>query len=425
MKLGRRELIGGGFALSAVALTACKPEAKQKTPDKTGVDFSSLKSLTKQAPEITATDHHKRIEKAQELMQTQGIKALVLEVGASLQYFTGIRWWRSERITAAIIPAKGLPVIITPHFEEPSIRESLKVGDDIRTWNEDENPFALMVEALRERGIDKGKIAIEDTVRFYAVDGLRAAAPQFEYINGTAVVWGCRMYKSDKELALMQIATDVTMAAYRFTYPRIKPGMKPSGIRMIMRGATEALGARNEFVLVLLNEASAYPHGSDTPQTAQEGGIVLMDCGANVNGYQSDISRTFVLGTASEKQRKIWNLVRDGQAKAFAAAQLGTAAGQIDDAVRKFYEAQGFGPGYRLPGLPHRTGHGIGLEGHEKVNFVHGETTPLKPGMCLSDEPGLYIPGQFGVRIEDCLHMTDKGPVWFSTPPKSLEDPIG
>ena len=419
MELTKRQLIGAG---GLVALAACSPKSTAEKPMQKSAN--NLKSLAKNVPDISSKDHSARIAKAQNLMRQAGVGALILEAGASLQYFTGIRWWRSERLTAAVIPADGEIGIVTPHFEEPSIRESMKVGDDVRVWSEHESPFKLLAGILSDRGVKSGKIAFEDTVRYFAVDGFQKAAPAYEVVNGAPIVWGCRMIKSAKELSLMQTANDITQAAYRYTHPKIEVGMTPSDIRTIMRSATEALGGANEFVMVLLNEASAYPHGSDTLQTVREGSTVLMDCGANVNGYESDISRTFVIGEPSKKQREVWNLVRDGQALAFETAQLGTPAGQVDDAVRKLYESKGYGPGYKLPGLSHRTGHGIGLEGHEQVNFVHGETTKLAPGMCLSNEPGIYIMGEFGVRFEDCLYMTKTGPKYFSEPPKSLDAPV-
>jgi Xaa-Pro dipeptidase len=232
------------------------------------------------------------------------------------------------------------------------------------------------------------------------------------------------MVKSDAELALMQKAADITMAAYRHTVPRIKAGMRPADIGALMNGAHEALGAKPEFALILLGEASAYPHGSDKPQAVRDGEVVLMDCGCSVEGYQSDISRTFVFGEATAGQRKIWQQMRDGQQIAIEAARVGMPAGRVDDAVRAQYGKWGYGPGYKLPGLSHRTGHGIGLDVHEPVNLVHGEQTALAPGMCFSNEPGLYLPGRFGIRLEDCFHMGPEKPIWFSTPARSLDHPI-
>ena len=273
-------------------------------------------------------------------------------------------------------------------------------------------------------GAAKGAVGIEETVRFFASDGLARALPGARLVSADAVVRGCRMHKTPAEIALMQAATDVTIAAYRWTHPRIREGMAPGDIAALMTAATVKLGGSPEFNLILLGEAAAYPHGSRKPQAVREGEVVLMDCGCTVDGYQSDISRTFVPGRAPDAVRQVWDTVAHGQQVAFAAAQVGAAAGSVDDAVRAYYTPLGYGPGYKLPGLSHRTGHGIGLDGHEPVNLVHGETTRLEPGMCFSNEPGLYLPGSFGVRLEDCFHLTESGPKWFSTPPPSLDRPF-
>jgi Xaa-Pro dipeptidase len=262
-------------------------------------------------------------------------------------------------------------------------------------------------------------------VRFFAVDGLRRAMPRVEIRNGAPVVRGCRMIKSAAELALMQKAADITIAAYRHVAPRVARGMTPKDIGAMMDAAHAALGATPEFALILLGEASAYPHGSGKPQAVRDSEVVLMDCGCTVEGYQSDISRTFVFGEATAEQRKVWQQMRDGQQIAIETARVGLPAGQVDDAVRAQYVKWGYGPGYKLPGTSHRTGHGIGLDGHEPVNLVQGETTPLAPGMCFSNEPGIYLPGKFGIRLEDCFHMGAEKPVWFTTPPPSLDKPFG
>jgi Xaa-Pro dipeptidase len=239
------------------------------------------------------------------------------------------------------------------------------------------------------------------------------------------VVRGCRMIKSQAELALMQKAADITIAAYRHVAKRIDRGMNPKQIGAMMDAAHTALGATPEFALILLGEASAYPHGSDKPQSVQDGEVVLMDCGCSVQGYQSDISRTFVFGEATAEQRKVWQQMHDGQQIAIETARVGLAAGKVDDAVRTQYVKWSYGPGYKLPGTSHRTGHGIGLDVHEPVNLVQGETTPLAPGMCFSNEPGIYLPRKFGIRLEDCFHMGSEKPIWFSTPPPSFDKPFG
>jgi Xaa-Pro dipeptidase len=419
MNLGRREFLYGSVAAigAAAALSPTRIAAQEAAS-------AGLASMTGDVVPISRDEYLARMARAQELMRAQGLSALLIEPGASLVYFTGVQWWRSERLTAAILPREGEPAIVTPHFEEPSVRESLEVPADVRVWNEHENPLETVADFLRDRRLS-GPVGIEETVRFFAVDGLRQAMRGVEIRPGAPVVRGCRMIKSVSELALMQKAADITVAAYRHTWPRIQRGMRPSDIAAIMNGATSALGGTPGFALVLLGEASAYPHGSGQPQEVRDGEVVLMDCGCTVEGYQSDISRTFVFGTASAEQRRVWEQMHRGQEIAFAAAQVGRPAGSVDDAVRAQYEAWGYGPGYRLPGTSHRTGHGIGLDGHEPVNLVHGETTPLAPGMCFSNEPGIYLPGKFGIRLEDCFHMTETGPRYFSNPPPSLDDPFG
>ena len=391
----------------------------------TAADADGLRNLAADAKPISAEERRARVAKAGALMRANNIDAVLIEAGSSLVYFTGIHWWRSERLTGAVITREGEIAVVTPFFEEPSVRETLELEAKVLTWNEDEDPLALIGDWLGKRGLAKGKIGIEETVRYFAVDGLQHALPDVDLVSANPVVRGCRMIKSPAELALMQVANDITLAAYRHLYRKIEAGMTPADVGKLINGATVAMGGNPEFALVLLGEASAYPHGTGKPQEVREGEVVLLDCGCNVHGYQSDISRSFVFGEANEEQRLVWNRMRKGQQIAFEAAQVGTEAGKVDDAVRAYYETLGYGPGYQLPGTSHRTGHGIGLDGHEPVNLVHGETTKLAPGMCFSDEPGIYIPGDFGIRIEDCFHMTESGPRWFSTPPNSIDDPIG
>lgn len=413
----RRALLGYAAAGMAAAVTP-RLFAQERAVE-------ALASLTGGVAPIGKVERADRLARAQAAMQAQGIDALLIEPGVSLIYYSGVRWWRSERLTAAVIPASGAPLIVCPFFEKPSIDESLGIAAEVRVWQEHESPHQLVAAFLKEKGLGKGRIGIEETVRYFAVDGLKAALPQASLVRDS-VTRALRMRKTPAEIALMQVAADVTMAAYRWTYPQVKAGMTPADIGALMSAATKALGGQTEFNLILLGEAAAYPHGSGKPQAVRAGEVVLMDCGCTVEDYQSDISRTFVYGAApSAQQRKVWNEVSQGQTIAFAAAKLGVPAGSVDDAVRGWYETQGYGPGYALPGLSHRTGHGIGMEGHEPVNLVHGEATKLDVGMCFSNEPGLYLPGVMGVRMEDCFHMTERGAKWFSKPPVSIEAPIG
>jgi Xaa-Pro dipeptidase len=385
---------------------------------------AGLTTMTRGAVPISADERRARIAKVQTLMARRGIGALILDTGSSLDYFTGIEWHSSERTTAAIIPVRGEVIVVTPAFEGPSVRETLAIAGDVRPWNEDESPFLRIVQGLRDRGVRSGPVAVGPTMRYFIIDGVRNASRQYSIVSGDPLIRACRMLKSAAELALMQIANDVTLAALRHLHGRIERGMRAGDLAAIVNDATTALGGSPEFALALLNEASAYPHGSHQPESVAEGSVILMDCGCTVHGYQSDISRTWVFGEANPRQRKLWDTVKRGQEIALETAKLGVAAGALDDAVRGYYSSEGWGPGYKLPGLSHRTGHGIGLDGHEPAYLVHGDPTPLEAGMCFSDEPGIYIPGEFGLRLEDCWHMTDSGPKLFTGLAKSIDDPI-
>jgi Xaa-Pro dipeptidase len=415
--LSRRLFLGSAAAAPAAVLAV-------GGPNRVLAAETGLSSITGDAKPIGADERRARIAKLQELMGRQKIGALLVESGSSLDYFTGIRWWRSERTTAAVIPAKGEVIVVTPAFEEPSIRETLQIGGDVRPWNEHESPFQHLADALRDRGVASGTLAVEPTIRFFIIDRLRQAAPHVAIVSGDALVRACRMHKSPAELALLRIANQVTMQAIRYAHGKVAAGMKASDIAAAIMSATEALGGEGEEPLVLLNEASAYPHGSRKPQEIRDGSTVLVDCGCSVHGYQSDISRSWVFGTPSDKQRKMWDTVRRGQQIVFETAKSGVPCGSIDDAVRGFYEKEGWGPGYHLPGLPHRTGHGIGMDGHESPYLVHGDDTPLEPGMCFSDEPGLYVPGEFGIRLEDCWFMSETGPQGFTPFARSIDEPV-
>lgn len=382
-------------------------------------------NLAANANPISAEERAARLTKVQGLMQQAGIGALLVEPGSSLVYFTGVQWWRSERLTAALIPAEGEVTVVTPFFEAPSIRESLAIPAGIQTWNEHENPLALVADWLREKKLTGKPVAIEETVRHFIVDGLQRALPGVPITNGAGVVRACRMHKSAAEIALMKTAADITAAAFRAAGAQVQKGMTPDDINALIIAETAKRGGKGGDALVLLGEASAYPHGSGKPQEVREGEVILLDGGCSVHGYVSDISRTFVFGEPTKRERDVWAQMRQGQQIAFEAAQIGRPCGSVDDAVRGWYEKIGYGPGYTLPGLSHRTGHGIGMDGHEPVNLVHGEMTPLAEGMCFSNEPGIYIPGSFGIRLEDCFHMTARGPEWFSVPPSSIDKPFG
>ena len=412
----RTVLLGGGVIAAAMSLPLGRVMAQA------GAELPTIPI----PPPISTAERLQRLAKARALMQRHGIGAIIVESGPSLDYLTGVQWWRSERLTAAVIPAAGDPIIVTPFFERPSVAESLSVPAEIRTWNEDEEPLKLVAGFLRERKVAAAPIGFEETDRYFILDRLKQQLPGARIVSGNPVVRALRMIKTEHELALMQAANAIMLASLRYAGERTREGMTPADIDAMIAAAHKTLGSAYDGGLVLIGEASAYPHGSHKPHVVRRGDIVLMDCTSSVHGYQADITRTFVFrADPSPEQRKLWDQVHRGQQIAIAAAKVGVPAGSVDDAVRRAYESWGYGPGYKLPGLPHRTGHGIGMEVHEPVYLVHGETTPLAPGMCFSDEPGIYIPGKFGVRLEDCWHMTAGGPRFFTQPPPSIDRPFG
>jgi len=420
----RNFLKASGASIAALAVgNQALASSNASTPITTSI--GGLKNITTDVSAITVNERKARIEKAQSLMKKMDITAIVLEPGAAMDYFSGVQWWRSERLTALVIPREGEIAIVCPFFEEPSIRETLAVGKDVRVWQEHESPFKQVKQILADRGLVKGKIGFESSVRYFALRGVMELLPNMQDVSAEPITRGCRMYKSTHEIQLMHKANEVTLTAYADVWSKLEVGMSSGEVRSLMQSAQSALGGSGIWNMALINEASAYPHGTKQKQSIKNGSIVLMDCGCNVHGYQSDISRTFVVGEPSKRQREIWQTVRKGQEIAFETAQIGVAAGKVDDAVRKYYQTLGLGPDYNLPGLSHRTGHGIGMKGHESVNFVHGEQEKLATGMCFSNEPGIYIPEEFGVRLEDCIYLTDQGPKWFTMPPSSLEEPIG
>ncbi|HEY2398865.1 MAG TPA: Xaa-Pro peptidase family protein [Steroidobacteraceae bacterium] len=420
MTLTRRAILGAAATTAAVTTTIGFAEVKPPPRRPRPID---LKSMAGNAQPITAQERQKRLEKLQGLMQEKKIAALLVEAGSTCEYFTGIHWWTSERVTAAIIPAKGEVVVVTPFFESPSIHEMLQVPAEIRPWQEDENPFELIAKSVA--GMGEGPLAVDSNVRFFVTDQVnKAAGGHRATVPGGELVRACRMVKSPAELALMQTANDITLAAIRYVHANVQLGMQTADVAKLTGEATVALGGGYDFSLALLNEASAFPHGSKVVQTVREGSVILIDAGCTLHGYQSDISRTWVFGQPTPKQREVWDMVKRGQEIALETAKIGVPTGSIDKAVRAFYESKGWSKNYALPGLSHRTGHGIGMDGHENPFLVRSDTTPLAAGMCFSDEPGLYIPGEFGIRLEDCWHMTEQGPKLFSELAKSIDQPV-
>jgi len=417
LPIRRRSFLGGAGMLSA-ALTIPLSRTLAAAAE-------ALKPIPLPPP-ISQAERLQRLARAKTLMQQNGIGSVVVESGSSLDYLTGVQWHRSERLTAAVIPAQGDPIIVTPFFESPSVKETLAIPAEIRTWDEDQEPLKLVADFLHERRVAGEPVAFEETDRYFIVDRLGQQLPGMKAVSAHGVVRALRLLKSPAELALMQAANDITTRAMRHAGEGARLGMTPADFSTAIDAATTAIGGSPEFSLVLIDEASAQPHGSRKPQIVKRGSTILFDCGCTVHGYQSDISRTFVFGAApTAEQRKVWDQVHEGQQIAIRAAKIGVPCGSVDDAVRAAYTNWGYGPGYKLPGLSHRTGHGIGMDGHEPAYLVHGDMTPLAAGMCFSDEPGIYIPGKFGVRLEDCWHMTEAGPKFFTEPPPSIDHPFG
>lgn len=433
MSIDRRDFVrfsAGAVAASTAGLaTGCLDVSVQEAPARGQASdvpepIRGLRPMLDGIELISDDERLARMEKARRLMVDNGIDAIYLESGTSLSYYTDFQWGRSERMMAMVLPARGEPAYVCPQFEEERARELIRFGDDIRTWEEDESPYQRVAEIFADRGISTGTVGFEETVRFFLFDGIRQVAPHIEYVSATPVTAGCRIYKSPAEIALMQRANDITIEAYKATVATLHEGMTKSELSANSRAAHAALGVSGG-IGANFGTASAFPHGSIEPIPLREGDIVLMDGGCGVGGYRSDISRTTVLGEPTQRQIDIWELELEAQNAAAEAAQLGAACEDVDAAARKVITDAGFGPDYKVPGLPHRTGHGIGMDGHEWTNIVRGNKTPLAPGMCFSNEPMIAIYGEFGIRLEDCMYMAEDGPHFFTKQSVSITQPFG
>jgi len=418
-------LTSAAAGLSVAPLSAQRGRGGEAPAAPVPPSIAALTSMRGLAKPITADERRARLEKARRLMTEQKIDAIILAGGTSLNYFTGIRWGNSERMFAVVIPATGEPAYVCPKFEEERARELIKLGGDVRTWEEDESPYRRVAEIFHDRGLRSGRIGMEERVRFFLFDGIRREAPAFDYVSADPVTAGCRMFKSPAEIALLKRSNEITLAAYRATWLTVREGMPQQEFAGNCAAAIAALGGAEGGIFCSFGKFTAFPHGSITPQVLHEGDVVLMDGGCTLDGYQSDITRTFVFGRPTQRQRDIWNLEREAQDAAFAAVKIGAPCESVDAAARAVITKAGFGPDYRLPGLPHRTGHGIGLDYHEWTNFVRGNQTPIQPGMCFSDEPTIAIYGEFGIRLEDCLHITEHGAEFFTPQSPSLDQPFG
>ncbi len=415
-----KSTIGVGAA-SLLGLGSCT----SKTMNTQKEEMDSIQLMTNDVVPISSEERKVRVKKAQQLMAENHIDALLLDAGTSLKYFTGISWWPSERPMLTIIPVAGDVIYICPAFEVERLQEIITIGKKVYPWQEDESPYKQVALALKEAGITSGTIGIEEQLRFFIFDGIKRETPQLNYVSGDSVTIPCRIIKSDAEIALMQKATDITVEAIKIGFLHLQEGCAPSDFSSAVASAHQRMGARHDFAMANFGEASAFPHGSIKPQRLKKGDIVLVDCGCTVEGYNSDISRTIVFDAVpTKRQIEIWNLEKKAQAAGFESAKIGKALHEVDAAARKVLTDSGFGPGYTLPGLPHRTGHGIGMDGHEWGNAVMGNQRLIEPGMCFSIEPNISIIGEFGCRLEDCVYITKNGPQWFSIPSPAIDQPF-
>jgi Xaa-Pro aminopeptidase len=429
--VNRRKFIAASASIAALWKTpafARDEETAVKVPD----SIAALASMQDQAKPITSEERRARIEKAKRLMAQAKMDALVLMPGTSLLYFTNIRWSGGERLFACVIPRKGEPFFVCPFFEEDRAREQIARGPfdgkaDVRTWQEDESPFALVAGGLKDRGIGSGSIGIDESAKFVFSDGIAAAAPQARIVSGTPVTAGCRMIKDAHELELMRLANAATLKVYHAVYQAMEPGMTQKQFSALIDLAYDRVGFPGE-ASVQTGEFTALPHGSVAPQIIREGTIIMVDDGCRVEGYQSDITRTFVLGKAGEKMKRVFDIVRKAQDAALKAARPGVLLESIDGAARDVISAAGFGPGFKF--FSHRLGHGIGMDGHEWPYLVRNDmfgwdrSPRAQPGMTFSDEPGIYIRGEFGIRLEDDMVITSDGATLFTPQSESLEKPF-
>jgi Xaa-Pro dipeptidase len=433
--ISRRRFLEAGGLAAGIAASRSLAVAGAADDSPLPPSLAQLKSRKNEAAPITKDEREARQEHARQLMHENALDAIVLMEGTSLRYFTGVRWWGGERLFALVLPAKDAAFYVCPAFEEGRAREQLAnapegeradLQADVRVWQEDESPYQRIAQGLKDRGLAAGKLGIEETVRFVFADGIAKAAPQASISSATPVTAGCRMIKSAHEIALMRLAAQVTLAAYDAVYRALRPGMTQRDASNLIDAAYRQLGFPGD-ASIMVDEYTAYPHGSTTPQVIREGSIVMIDDGCTVEGYQSDITRTFVLGKAAgnagDKMKKVFDIVLRAQSAALSAAHPGAECGSIDAAARKVITDAGYGPDYKY--FTHRLGHGLGMDEHEWPYLVRGNATKLRANITTSNEPGIYIRGEFGVRIEDDMHITEKGAELFTPQTLSLEDPFG
>jgi Xaa-Pro aminopeptidase len=426
--VSRRRFLQTGTITAGVSLAAFAPSVRADEPcAPPPPSIASLKSMKDLARPITIDERAARQEKARQLMGANHIDAILLTEGTSLNYFAGVQWWGGERLFALVLPAKGRALCMCPAFEESRARELLANSPegksaDVRTWQEDRNPYQLLAQGFRDLNISPGTLGMEETVRFVFSNAIAKAAPQLKIVSATPVTAGCRMIKSEHELELMRLANRATLSAYHAAYQTLHEGMTQAEVERMIMAAYVQLGFPGE-VDIDIGENSSFPHGSTVPQVIREGTLVMLDDGCTVEGYQSDITRTFVFGKPSDKMKKVFEVVHRAQTAALKTAQPGVECQAVDAAARKVISDAGYGPDYKF--FTHRVGHGIGMDGHEWPYLVCGNSALLARNMTFSDEPGIYVPGEFGVRLEDDMHITEDGAELFTPQSPSLEDPFG
>jgi Xaa-Pro dipeptidase len=426
-RVSRRQFLHTSAAVSAVPLTPIllSPQSAPPQPSLPPA-FASLKPLGERVHPISPEEYQARVLHAQELMSQADPKyeALLVGPGSSLVYFTGIHWWPSERLLAFVIPRTGEPIIVTPAFEESRMRESLRNPAEVRVWQENESPTKLIAAALADHSIRAGRIGIEETFAFTFYDHFRAAAPAFDCVSADPITIPCRAVKSPHELELMRLSCEASCDVFRAVFASLKEGMSQGDIDQLVSSGFAKMNLRGD-ALVLIGPSAALPHGSQQPQKLKEGDVILIDGGTKVEGYDSDVTRTGVLGKPAAKLQRVFEIVRKAQNAALEAARAGKLCGSVDEAARNLITSAGYGPDYKF--FTHRLGHGIGLDGHEHPYLVRASTTVLAPGMTFSNEPGIYIPGEFGLRCEDDMVITASGPAQLLTPgfQVSLEKPLG
>ncbi|WP_219918841.1 Xaa-Pro peptidase family protein [Rhodanobacter sp. PCA2] len=427
MQPGRRRFLRNS-ALGAAALPAAMLGGHAAAADastdavKLPPSILGLQPVQSKIVPIADDERRARLARAQELMGRSGIDAIYLDGGTTLDYYTGMRWWSSERLMGMLLPRSGDPVYVAPAFERDRAMEQIRFGHDLRTWQENESPYALIAQVMREKHAGTGTLGIEEKVPFFRSTGIAAAMPQAKLVAATPVTTGCRAIKSPAELALMQVANDATLALYKAVWQGLEPGVTQQHIAAWVDAGYARMGLRGE-ASINVGRYTALPHGSREPQVMREGTPVMLDDGCYVEGYQSDITRTFTLGKASDKMKRVFDIVRKAQQAALAAAHPGATMESVDAAARKVIVDAGYGPGYMY--FSHRLGHGIGMDMHEWYYLVQGNTRKIETGMTFSDEPGIYIPGEFGVRLEDDMHVTAAGARWFTPQSPSIEQPFG